>query len=164
MRIIDADGHVTEANIPWRDLLPKAYSSRAPTVVKDNRGVSMVMVEGKLCPKPVGKGCGFVGAPRGRSPQATTGMWDPVRRLQDMDLEGIELEVLFGSSPFLSHITGLQQLACGILQDEPQQAQGSGTGAHPRPACGGERIAPLCGGVGLCSGCCANPLLFGEKS
>jgi len=87
MRIIDADGHVTESNIPWRDLLPESYSSRAPTVVKDNRGGSMIMVEGKLCPKPVGKGCGFVGAPRGRSPQAATGMSDPVRRLQDMDLE-----------------------------------------------------------------------------
>jgi len=117
MRIIDADGHVTEANIPWRDLLPESYSSRAPTVVKDNRGVSMVMVEGKLCPKPVGRGCGFVGAPRGRSPQATTGMSDPVRRLQDMDLEGIELAVLFGSSPFLSlPFFEDKDLACAISQ------------------------------------------------
>jgi len=102
MRIIDADGHVQEARIPWRDLLPEPYRARAPKLVEDNRGVPFIMVEGKLCPKPVGKGCGFVGTPRSRSPQPTTGMSDPVQRLKDMDLEGIDTAVLFGSSPFLS--------------------------------------------------------------
>ena len=45
-------------------------------------------------PKPVGKACSFVGAPRSHSPQATTGMTDPVQRLKDMDLEGIDTAVL----------------------------------------------------------------------
>jgi predicted TIM-barrel fold metal-dependent hydrolase len=60
------------------------------------------MIDGKLTPKPVGKACSFVGAPRNRSPQPTTGMIDPVQRLKDMDLEGIDAAVLFGTSPFLS--------------------------------------------------------------
>ena len=40
------------------------------------------MIDGRLTPKPVGKGCSFVGAPRNRSPQPTTGMVDPVQRLR----------------------------------------------------------------------------------
>lgn len=102
MRIIDADGHVLEKSLPWQDLLPSPYKARAPKLVKDNRGVDFVMVEGKLCPTPAGKGCGFVGAPRSRRPRETTGMIDPVQRLKDMDLEGIDTAVLFGTSPFLS--------------------------------------------------------------
>src|SRR5258706_4389714 len=102
MRIIDADGHVLERDIPWADLLEAPYRDRAPRVVKDNRGFPFVMMEGKLTPKPVGKACSFVGAPRSHHPQATTGMTDPVQRLKDMDLEGIDTAVLFGTSPFLS--------------------------------------------------------------
>ena len=102
MRIIDADGHVSERNISWADVLEEPYRSRAPKTVQDNRGVNFTMIDGKLIPKPVGKGCSFVGAPRNRLPQPTTGMADPVQRLKDMDLEGIDTAVLFGTSPFLS--------------------------------------------------------------
>src|ERR671925_2064047 len=100
MRIIDADGHVLEKNIPWTDLLEEPYRSRAPRPVTDNRGASFIMIDGKLTPKPVGKGCSFVGAPRSRNPQPTTGMVDPVQRLKDMDLEGIDTAGFFCSSPF----------------------------------------------------------------
>jgi len=62
MRIVDADGHVQDKNIPWRDLIAEPFKSRAPQVVKDNRGVEFIMMEGRLCPKPGGKGCSFVGA------------------------------------------------------------------------------------------------------
>ena len=101
MRVVDADGHVQERDLPWADLLEAPYRSRAPRRVRDNRGVEFLMVEGKLCPKPVGKGCGFLGAPFSRTPERTTGMTDPVQRLKDMDIEGIDTAVLFGSSGFL---------------------------------------------------------------
>ncbi|HWP60757.1 MAG TPA: amidohydrolase family protein [Candidatus Acidoferrales bacterium] len=117
MRIIDADGHVHERNIPWEELLAEPYRARAPKRVKDNRGVEFVMLEGRLCPKPVGKGCGFVGAPRSRRPQPTTGMQDPAQRLKDMDLEGIDTAVLFGTSPFLSlPFVEDKDLACAIAE------------------------------------------------
>src|SRR4029078_13351953 len=102
MRIIDADGHVLEKQIPWADLLEAPYRERAPKEVKDNRGFSFIMIEGRLTPKPVGKACSFVGAPRSHSPQPTTGMVDPQHRLKVMDLEGIYTAVVFGTSPFLS--------------------------------------------------------------
>jgi hypothetical protein len=94
MRIIDADVYVQERNIPWADLLEEPYRSRAPKRVKDNRGAEFLMMEGKLCPKPQGRGCGFLRAPFSRTPQRTTGMIDPVQRLKDMDLEGFDTAVL----------------------------------------------------------------------
>lgn len=60
MRIIDADGHVQEKLIPWAELLEEPYRLRAPKMVKDNRGKDFLMIEGKLVPKPVGRGCGFL--------------------------------------------------------------------------------------------------------
>ena len=100
--VIDADGHVQEKYIRWEDYLEEPYRSQAPRVVKDNRGVDFLMVEGKLWPKPSGPGVGNVGAGYSRRPQATTGMADPVQRIKDMDLEGIDTAVLFGTNVFLS--------------------------------------------------------------
>ena len=117
MRIIDADGHVLERDIPWADLLEEPYRSRAPRAVKDNRGFNFVMIDGKLTPKPVGKACSFVGAPRSHHPQPTTGMVDPIQRLKDMDLEGIDTAVLFGTSPFLSlPFVEDKDLACAVAR------------------------------------------------
>jgi predicted TIM-barrel fold metal-dependent hydrolase len=117
MRIIDADGHVLERDIAWADLIEGPYRARAPRAVKDNRGFSFVMIDGKLTPKPVGKACSFVGAPRSRNPQPTTGMIDPVQRLKDMDIEGIDTAVLFGTSPFLSlPFVEDKDLACAVAR------------------------------------------------
>ncbi len=117
MRIIDADGHVLEKDIPWADLIEAPYRSRAPRAVQDNRGFNFIILDGKLTPKPVGKGCSFVGAPRNRSPQATTGMFDPVQRLKDMEIEGIDAAVLFGTSPFLSlPFVEDKDMACAVAR------------------------------------------------
>src|SRR3972149_4920675 len=117
MRIIDADGHVLERDILWAELIDAPYRTRAPKTVQDNRGFNFVMIDGKLTPKPVGKGCSFVGAPRSRNPQPTTGMTDPVQRLKDMDLEGIETAVLFGTNPFLSlPFVEDKDLACAVAR------------------------------------------------
>src|SRR5436305_14620724 len=102
MRIIDADGHVSERNISWADVLEEPYRSRAPKTDQDNRGANFTMIAGKLIPKPVGRGCSFVGAPRNRLPQPTTGMADPVQRLKHMELEGIDTAALYGTSPSVS--------------------------------------------------------------
>ena len=115
MRIIDADGHVLERDIPWAELIDAPYRSRAPRAVQDNRGFTFIMIDGKLTPKPVGKGCSFVGAPRSHTPQATTGMVDPKQRLKDMDLEGIDTAVNFGTTVFLSlPFLENRDLACAI--------------------------------------------------
>src|SRR5688500_20066532 len=75
------------------------------------------MSDGNLTPKPVAKACSFVGAPRSHHPQQTTGMVDPKQRLKDMDLEGIDTAVLFGTSPFLSlAFVEVKDLACAVAR------------------------------------------------
>ena len=53
-RIIDADGHVLEKQIVWKEVLEAPYCDEAPKIVKGNRDAEFLMVEGKLWPKPVG--------------------------------------------------------------------------------------------------------------
>src|SRR5437762_4026597 len=115
LRIIDADGHVQEKDAPWQDLLEGPYRKHAPRVVKDASGRSELLLEGKIWAKPSGIGCGIGTAPYSRRPQKTTGMFDPVQRLKDMDLEGIETAVNFGTTVFLT-LPSLEDhdLACAI--------------------------------------------------
>ncbi|HWO41653.1 MAG TPA: amidohydrolase family protein, partial [Candidatus Eisenbacteria bacterium] len=50
-------------------------------------------------------------------PTATTGMTDPRQRLKDMDLEGIDTAVLFGTTPFLSlPFVEDKDLACAVAR------------------------------------------------
>ena len=115
LRIIDADGHVQEKDAPWQDLLEGPYRKHAPRVVKDASGRAELLLEGKIWAKPGGIGCGIGTAPISRRPQSTTGMFDPVQRLKDMDLEGIDTAVNFGTTVFLSlPFLENHDLACAI--------------------------------------------------
>ena len=117
MKIIDADGHVQERDAPWQDLLEQPYRKHAPRVVKDPNGRSELLLEGKIWAKPSGVGCGIDTAPISRRPQSTTGMFDPVQRLKDMDLEGIDIAVNFGTTVFLSlPFLENHDLACAIAR------------------------------------------------
>jgi len=63
-------------------------------------GRTHLLLEGKIWAKPSGKGCGIGTAPITRKPRTTTGMFDPVQRLKDMDMEGIDTAVNFGTTVF----------------------------------------------------------------
>ncbi len=102
LRIIDADGHVQERDADWQELLDPPYRKHAPKMVTGPDGKEQLLLEGKIWAKPSGVGLGIGTAPYSRRPQKTTGMFDPVRRLQDMDLEGIDTAVNFGTTVFLS--------------------------------------------------------------
>ena len=116
-RIIDADGHVQEKDAPWQDLLEAPYKKHAPRVLKDSNGRSELLLEGKIWAKPTGIGCGIGAAPLNRRPQSTTGMFDPIQRLKDMDLEAIDTAVNFGTTVFLSlPFLENHDLACAIAR------------------------------------------------
>jgi uncharacterized protein len=93
--IVDADGHVEEAHIDWRERLPQKYQSMAPQRRPASDGQSRLFIEGKAWPKPSGPGLG-VGGPYSRPHPRREGMNDPKARLLDMDSEGIDVAVLFG--------------------------------------------------------------------
>lgn len=94
--IVDADGHLEENHINWKERLPAAYQDRAPERRPSGNGQLRTIIEGKAWPRPSGLGIG-VGGPYNRPHPRRPGMTDPKARLVDMDSEGIDVAVLFGA-------------------------------------------------------------------
>jgi uncharacterized protein len=94
--IVDADGHLEENHIDWKERLPAAYKDRAPERRSSGNGQLRTIIEGKAWPRPEGLGIG-VGGPYRRPHPRRPGMTDPKARLVDMDSEGIDIAVLFGA-------------------------------------------------------------------
>ncbi len=92
---IDADGHIEEAHINWKERLPKRYQETAPERRPASDGQTRLFMEEKAWPKPSGPGLG-VGGPYSRPHPRRQGMTNPKARLVDMDSEGIDVAVLFG--------------------------------------------------------------------
>jgi uncharacterized protein len=93
---VDADGHLEENHIDWKEWLPEKYKSRAPERRPSGNGQLRTIIEGKPWPRPDGLGIG-VGGPYNRPHPRRPGMTDPHARLVDMDSEGIDVAVLFGA-------------------------------------------------------------------
>ena len=96
-KVIDIDGHVFEKEEMWKDYLAAAYQERRPRIVPDSRGTERYLIEGKLWPTPEGRGAwnpeGIVQAACRRD-----GGYDPHARLKDMDTDGIDIAVLYGTT------------------------------------------------------------------
>ncbi len=104
LRAIDADGHITEDQVDWAARLPAEFRDRAPRVVLDEHGRRNTLFDGYRYANPFyeGKGRWATMAVEARSKANPAGMRDPRARLPDMDAEGIELAVLYGTS-FVFH-------------------------------------------------------------
>lgn len=113
-RVIDADGHVDEKHVNWQERVPERYRREAPCWVTYPDGRTHMTVEGKLWPSrrdfygQLGKG------PEPRKPahmwgwDRVEGMQDPHKRIPDMDLEGIDIAVLFGTFVGLGAIAAIE--------------------------------------------------------
>ena len=154
MRIIDADGHVLERDIPWADLLEAPYRSRAPRAVKDNRGFTFVMIDGKLTPKPVGKAL-QLRRRAAQPPSATDDGHGRSRAASERHGSGRHryrraLRHLAFSEPAvcrrqrfgLRRGARLQQLAGRLLQGRPAAAEGRGCGRDPGSDGSGKGTTP----------------------
>ena len=94
--VIDADGHVFEPDWIWERYLEPRFVDRRPQLVTDERGTTRYQLEGQLIPPGTGRGAW---APEGIQEASLhrEGGVDPKMRLVDMDEEGIETAVLFGT-------------------------------------------------------------------
>lgn len=98
--VIDADGHVMEEGVNWQERLEPALRQRAPHIFRDFRNRPRIMIEGRVWPIAEGPGLGNPGIFSEDWPMDNRyrkGMKEPAARLEDMDLEGIDVAVLFGT-------------------------------------------------------------------
>ena len=104
-KLFSADSHVSEPPDLWLERIDPAYQFRAPRVetrMKDGRMQDFMVYEG-FPPHPVSVGLASA-AKDGNKNQYTesgqgyraalTGGWDPVARLVDQDIDGVEAEIL----------------------------------------------------------------------
>lgn len=103
--VVDADGHVLEPAALWDRYLEPRCRAFKPRVVRNDWGLDTVYVGAQeIVTAPLG----LLGTPGSRMDeadpakkiaweQAQRGGFDPVERLRDMDLEGIDVAVLYPS-------------------------------------------------------------------
>ena len=94
--IIDIDSHINEPMEAFERYLEEPYTSRRPRLIKDTFGLTRILLEGRLYPNPrlrqahskkiEGTNLG------GMRPGAT----DPKARVEDLDLEGINVQAVIG--------------------------------------------------------------------
>lgn len=120
--IFSADSHMMEPSTLWVQRLAQGLRDRAPRVVnnyQEKKG-SFFIAEG-LTPFPVGGGFAAGKDPKELAANQSVGYeqarpsgWDPVERLKDQDIDGVEGEVLYTTlGMFLFHLQDLDlQWAC----------------------------------------------------
>jgi hypothetical protein len=110
--IISADAHILEPTDIWETWLPQKYADKAPQLVKDVDGGDAWLFAGASEPDPIG----LVSTP-GMAwdnfrwtgvtyEEARAGCYDGDERLKDMDLDGVDAEVLFAPQRTIGHFLG----------------------------------------------------------
>jgi predicted TIM-barrel fold metal-dependent hydrolase len=111
-QIVDADCHILEPPDIWTNWLPEKYQEKAPKLVKDHAGGDawLTAVGGDADP------IGLVSTPGMPFDQfrwfgvtyeeARKGCYNGQARLADMDIDGVDAEVLFPPQRTMSHFLG----------------------------------------------------------
>ncbi len=104
--VIDADGHVYEGNVDLAGRMPEKWRSQAPIRLQDNEGNWRILLEGRIWSASQGLGPGVSRPMTEKARGFRPGMVDPAARLKDMDEEGIDVAILFGTQIALT-VNGL---------------------------------------------------------
>ena len=111
-RIVDADCHILEPPDIWQNWLPEKYQERAPKLIKDADGGDgwLTAVGGE--PDPIGL-TATPGMPFDQFrwmgvtyDEARRGCYNGAARVEDMDIDGVDAEVLFPPQRTMSHFLG----------------------------------------------------------
>lgn len=94
--VVDADGHVWEPEEAWEHHLDPAFLDRRPRIVLDERQTSRYLVEDRLMPVGTGRAAWAPEGFREASLHRPGGV-DAEARLVDMDTDGIDVAVLYGT-------------------------------------------------------------------
>src|SRR5688572_12576299 len=111
-RLISSDSHVTMPDAAWQAYLDPELRDRAPRIERTDEGDIRVF-EGRRTPLQ------SIGNLAGKKPEdfsltvrrleeMRTGASDPVERLKDMDIDGVDAEVLYFGGPLVTDDTALR--------------------------------------------------------
>jgi predicted TIM-barrel fold metal-dependent hydrolase len=110
--IVDADCHILEPPDIWDNWLPSKYHAKAPKLVKDSAGGDAWLTAVGGDPDPIG----LVATPGMPWDQfrwlgvtyedARAGCYNGTERLRDMDIDGVDAELLFPPQRTMSHFLG----------------------------------------------------------
>ena len=98
--IIDADGHVTEPPAVWEEYTEPAFRDRVPQVRRNDRGSDELWIEGEPRPYSNPAPASIPGALADQTRRynwedTLPGGYDPARRLDVLDEEGVDRAILF---------------------------------------------------------------------
>lgn len=107
--LISADSHILEPPHIWTEYMPSKFHGKCPKVVPDGDGGEAWQFAADTAPAPIG-----IYASAGRShdqirwtgvtfKDANQGNFYASARIEEQDIDGVDAEVLFGSSRMMSH-------------------------------------------------------------
>jgi predicted TIM-barrel fold metal-dependent hydrolase len=111
-RIVDADCHILEPPDIWKTWLPKKWQEKAPQLTKDVAGGDAWQHAGAHEPDPIGL-TATPGMPFEQIrwtgvtyEEARAGCYNGAERLKDMDIDGVDIEMLYPPQRTLGHFLG----------------------------------------------------------
>ena len=111
-RVVDADCHILEPPDIWENWLPSKYEDKAPKLVKDAEGGDAWLTAVGGEPDPIGL-VSTPGMPFDKFrwfgvtyEEARAGCYNGAERLKDMDIDGVDAEILFPPQRTMSHFLG----------------------------------------------------------
>ncbi|MBI4514810.1 MAG: amidohydrolase [Deltaproteobacteria bacterium] len=148
--LISTDDHIIEPPDVWHGRLEAKYQSRAPQIVELDGEERWVFEDQKLINTGLsvmaGKKYEDYNPKAARFADMRPGCYDPKERLKDMDLDGIEAQVLFPSTPGMAGQTFSEandkELALRCLQTYNDWLADSWCAPNPRRLIG-QTIVPL---------------------
>ena len=132
IRVISADSHMMEPPDLWTERLDRKWGDRAPRVIKSEAKGQFLFVAPDIPPFPVAGGfaagrsgeelkefLGHANKDEGYKAARPSG-WDPVERIKDQDIDGVQAEILYttlGMPLFGLHDTDLQRACFRVYND-----------------------------------------------
>ena len=111
-RLISSDSHVTMPDEAWQTYLDPEFRDRAPIIEHADEGDFRVF-EGQRTPimaldNLAGKKPEEFSLNVRKLDEQRPGAWDPAERIKDMDLDGVDAEVLYVGGPLAATDAGLR--------------------------------------------------------
>lgn len=149
-RLISADSHVTEPPDLWTSRLPAKLRDRAPRIERFERGDAWVL-EGVDQPIPFGY-TACAGLPRETIPggwmrfeDMRRGGYDPATRLEEMDIDGVDAEVLYPTPRLIQGAIASPDAEFRLALIQAYNDWLSEYVAHAPARFGGIAVLPNCG-------------------